>query len=179
MAGPVSAILLGRAQRLFLSRVKRGMAEQHGCSYFVLDNSPKLGYILVYPRPTRGALARRRKSGAESGPAAGLARRRSREADLGLIAQLVRLKEPRARRRPALPLTAQTSSRATQRATLDHPQGSQLTLRALRCWIFDIAPIDQGCRSREADGSAKSPARGRAFGSLMAGSLTARGEGRL
>jgi hypothetical protein len=47
---------------------------QGACSYFVLDKVPKLGYIIVYPRPTRGALARRRKSGAESGPAAGLAR---------------------------------------------------------------------------------------------------------
>jgi hypothetical protein len=30
-----------------------------------------------------------------------------------------------------------TSSRAAQRATLDTPTGSQLTLRAPRCWLFD------------------------------------------
>ena len=45
------------------------------CSHFVLDKVPRLGYIVGYPRPTRGALARRRKTGAESGPAAGLASR--------------------------------------------------------------------------------------------------------
>ena len=37
------------------------------CSHFVLDKVPNFGYIVVYPRLTRGALARRRKNGAESG----------------------------------------------------------------------------------------------------------------
>ena len=44
------------------------------CSHFVLDRAAKLGYIIRHPRPARGALARRRKTGAESGPATGLAR---------------------------------------------------------------------------------------------------------
>src|SRR5829696_4648467 len=43
------------------------------CSYFVLDTLFHLGYTLAHPGPTGGALARRRKSGAGSGPAAGLA----------------------------------------------------------------------------------------------------------
>ncbi len=45
------------------------------CSHFVLDWMVKLGYIIRHPRLTRGALARRRKNGAENGPAAGLASR--------------------------------------------------------------------------------------------------------
>ena len=44
------------------------------CSLFVLDRVPRLSYIIRHPRPARGALARRRKSGARSGPATGLAR---------------------------------------------------------------------------------------------------------
>src|SRR5215212_10260809 len=43
------------------------------CSYFVLDTLFHLGYTRAHPGPTGGALARRRKSGAGSGPAAGLA----------------------------------------------------------------------------------------------------------
>ncbi len=43
------------------------------CSHFVLDKLPKLGYIVPYSRPPRGALARRRKNGVGSGPVAGLA----------------------------------------------------------------------------------------------------------
>jgi hypothetical protein len=57
-----------------ISVVGRQSIVQSFCSRFVLDKVPKLGYIIVHPRPARGALARRRKSGAESGPAAGLAR---------------------------------------------------------------------------------------------------------
>src|SRR5829696_1410215 len=43
------------------------------CSYFVLDTLFHLGYTRAHPGPTGGALARRRKSGAGSGPATGLA----------------------------------------------------------------------------------------------------------
>ncbi len=53
------------------------------CSHFVLDGRAKLGYIIPHSRPARGALARRRSTGAGGGPAAGLARLWSREVDLG------------------------------------------------------------------------------------------------
>jgi len=48
-----------------------------------------------------------------------------------------RLKVPRARRRPALPIPPSTSSRAAQRTTLDHTSGSQRKQRATRCWLCD------------------------------------------
>jgi hypothetical protein len=45
------------------------------CSHFVIDTMYHLGSTLAHPGPTGRALARRRRCGAGSGPAAGLARR--------------------------------------------------------------------------------------------------------
>ena len=76
------------------------------CSHFVLDRARKLSYIVGHPRPTRGALREALLSvGAGSGPA----RRITQPADRRPLAAVrwsksKRLKIPRARRRPALPL---------------------------------------------------------------------------
>jgi hypothetical protein len=113
------------------------------CSHFVLDTLFHLRYTLVHPGPTGGALARRRKSGAGSGPAAGLA---------SLLAggpwQPCAGPSPPKSTACEVPsgssIPPSTSSRAAHRATLDHPPSSQRKLRAYRCWLFNrhIVPAD-------------------------------------
>src|SRR5215218_6243395 len=55
-----------------------------------------------------------------------------REALGSLVLVQVRLKVPRARRRPALPIPPSTSSRAARRTTLDHTSGSEPQAPGLR-----------------------------------------------
>src|SRR5215213_10777943 len=96
------------------------------CSHFVLDTLFHLGYTLVHPGPTGGALARRRKSGAGSGPAAGLA---------SLLAggpwQPCAGPSPPKSTACEAPsgssIPSSTSSRAAHRTTLDQPSGSEPT----------------------------------------------------
>ena len=131
------------------------------CSHFVPDFGPKLGYIVVHPFPSRGALARRCRGGARSGPAAGFAPLCSRVADPGFTTDP--LKQTARDEQLGSHSSHKASSRAAQRATLACPSGSQHPPRGHRCWFFLNSP------------ALHPPGRGRA---LRPGSHAPAGRGR-
>ena len=127
------------------------------CSHFVLDSTRMLSYIIAHPGLTGGALARRRKCEAGSGPAAGLASLLAGGPWCLRAAKSKRLKAPRAKRHPGSSISPYLIEPGCRRATLDHPQGSQRKLRAPRCWLCDIT--QQSARARQTCVMASQPSR--------------------
>jgi len=152
MAGPVPAIhaFSARGVKTWMAGTSPAMTARVWCgrvrcSHFVLDSQYKLSYIVVHPRLTRGALARRRSEEAGAVPP-----QVSQTCDRGwpILACPGPLKQTAHDEQFGSSFPPSAASRIARRATLDPSSGSQRKLRAPRCWLFDIRRSPASARPR-------------------------------
>jgi len=136
MAGPVPAIhaFSARGVKTWMAGTSPAMTARVWCgrvrcSHFVLDSQYKLSYIVVHPRLTRGALARRRSEEAGAVPP-----QVSQTCDRGwpILACPGPLKQTAHDEQFGSSFPPSAASRIARRATLDPSSGSQRKLRARR-----------------------------------------------
>ncbi len=109
------------------------------CSYFVLDRRGNLGYIIAQPDPTRGALREASQVvGTGTVLPAGHAAGGRRPLAALRWSKSQRLKEPCVTSSSALTFITRQRAGLPDAPPSISPSGSQLTLRAPRCWLFDM-----------------------------------------